>query len=105
MSPLEARRTLRVLWWLQLAVAVLPVWLFPSARFNLGMHTELVSLLFFVLALCLLFLNAKPFQRFKQAVIAIGAARETEAEAAAWQCLMHIRLQALWYGCIPRYQK
>ena len=103
MSPLEARRTLRVLWWLQLAVAVLPVWLFPSARFNLGMHTELVSLLFFVLALCLLFLNAKPFQRFKQAVIAIGAARETEAEAAAWQRLMHIRLQALWYGCIPAW--
>ena len=56
-----------------------------------------------MLALCLLFLNAKPFQRFKQAVIAIGAARETEAEAAAWQRLMHIRLQALWYGCIPAW--
>ena len=103
MNPHEARRTLRVLWWLQLAVAVLPVWLFPAASFNLGLQVEFVSLLFFVVALCLLFLNAKPFQRFKQAVIAIGAARETEAEAAAWQCLMHIRLQALWYGCIPAW--
>ena len=42
MNPHEARRTLRVLWWLQLAVAVLPVWLFPAARFNLGLQTEVV---------------------------------------------------------------
>lgn len=103
MNPHEARRTLRVLWWLQLAVAVLPVWLFPAARFNLGLQTEFVSLLFFVFALCLLFLNAKPFQRFKHAVIAVGAARDSEAEPAAWQDLMHIRLQTLWYACIPAW--
>lgn len=103
MNPHEARRTLRVLWWLQLAVAVLPVWLFPAASFNLGLQVEFVSLLFFVVALCLLFLNAKPFQRFKRAVIAVGAARDSEAEPAAWQDLMHIRLQALWYACIPAW--
>ena len=103
MNPHEARRTLRVLWWLQLAVAVLPVWLFPAASFNLGLQVEFVSLLFFVVALCLLFLNAKPFQRVKHAVIAVGAARDSEAEPAAWQDLMHIRLQALWYACIPAW--
>lgn len=103
MNPHEARRTLRVLWWLQLAVAVLPVWLFPTASFNFGLQIEFVSLLFFVVALCLLFLNAKPFQRFKHAVIAVGAARDSEAEPAAWQDLMHIRLQALWYACIPAW--
>lgn len=103
MNPHEARRTLRVLWWLQLAVAVLPVWLFPAASFNLGLQVEFVSLLFFVVALSLLFLNAKPFQRFKHAVIAVGAARDSEAEPAAWQDLMHIRLQALWYACIPAW--
>ena len=103
MNPHEARRTLRVLWWLQLAVAVLPVWLFPAASFNLGLQVEFVSLLFFVVALSLLFLNAKPFQRFKHAVIAVGAARDSEAEPVAWQDLMHIRLQALWYACIPAW--
>ncbi len=103
MNPHEARRTLRVLWWLQLAVAVLPVWLFPAASFNLGLQVEFVSLLFFVVALSLLFLNAKPFQRFKHAVIAVGVARDSEAEPVAWQDLMHIRLQALWYACIPAW--
>ena len=76
---------------------------FPAASFNLGLQVEFVSLLFFVVALCLLFLNAKPFQRFKHAVIAVGAARDSEAEPAAWQDLMHIRLQALWYACIPAW--
>ncbi|MDY0249149.1 MAG: MFS transporter [Pseudomonas sp.] len=103
MSPLDARRTLRVLWWLQLAVALLPVWMFPSAIFDLGQHTELASLLFFIVALFLLFLNSKPFQRFKHAVIAVSASRATEHEQAAWQDLMHIRLQALWYACIPAW--
>ncbi len=103
MSPLDARRTLRVLWWLQLAVALLPVWLFPSAIFDLGSHVELASLLFFVVSLFLLFLNTKPFQRFKHAVIAVGKARNTEREDAVWQDLMHIRLQALWYACIPAW--
>lgn len=104
MSPLEARRTLRVFWWLQLTIAVLPVWFFPSGSVDLvGQHRELVSLLFFVVALFLLFLNAKPFQRFKHAVIAVGQSRDTEHEQAAWQHLMHIRLQALWYACIPAW--
>lgn len=103
MSPLDARRTLRVLWWLQLAVALLPVWLLPTAIFDLEQHTGLASLLFFVCALFLLFLNAKPFQRFKHAVIAVGQSRDTENEHAAWQDLMHIRLQALWYACIPAW--
>ena len=103
MKPLEARRTLRVYWWLQLAIAVLPVWLFPSAIVDLDQHRELASLLFFVVALFLLFLNAKPFQRFKHAVIAVGQSRDTEREQAAWQHLMHIRLQALWYACVPAW--
>ena len=103
MSPVDARRTLRVLWWLQLAVALLPVWLLPAAIFDLAPHDEIASLLFFVGALFLLFLNAKPFQRFKHAVIAVGQSRDTENEHAAWQNLMHIRLQALWYACIPAW--
>ncbi len=101
--PNEARRTLRMLWLLQLAVALLPVWLFPTAIYNLGQHTELVSVVFFAVILSLLFLNHKPFQRFKHAVIAVGNARHNEHEPAAWQHLMHIRLQALWYACIPAW--
>jgi len=101
--PVEARRTLRMLWWLQLAVAMLPVWLFPSAIYDLGAQIERVSVLFFVVALTLLFLNNRPFQRFKHAVIALGKVRDTEQEAAAWQHLMHCRLQALWYACLPAW--
>lgn len=103
MRPLEARRTLRMLWWLQLTVALLPVWLFPSAIYNLAERTELVSILFFAAALSLLFLNNRPFQRFKHAVIAVGQAHDTEQEQDAWQHLMHVRLQALWYACIPAW--
>lgn len=103
MRPVEARRTLRMLWWLQLAVALLPAWLFPSAIYNLAERTELVSILFFAAALSLLFLNNRPFQRFKHAVIAVGKARDTEQEQDAWQHLMHVRLQALWYACIPAW--
>ncbi len=103
MRPLEARRTLRMLWWLQLTVALLPVWLFPSAIYNLAERTELISILFFAAALSLLFLNNRPFQRFKHAVIAVGQARDTEQEQDAWQHLMHVRLQALWYACIPAW--
>lgn len=103
MRPVEARRTLRMLWWLQLAVAMLPVWLFPSAIYDLGAQIERVSVLFFVVALTLLFLNNRPFQRFKHAVIALGKVRDTEQEAAAWQYLMHCRLQALWYACLPAW--
>lgn len=103
MKPQEVRRTLRMLWWLQLSVAVLPVCLVPAGLFSLGQYTERVSLLFFVLALSLLFLNAKPFQRFKHAVIMVGQARETAQEADAWQRLMHVRLRALWYACIPAW--
>ncbi|MCK9535727.1 MAG: MFS transporter [Pseudomonas sp.] len=103
MRPVEARRTLRMLWWLQLAVAMLPVWLFPSAIYDLGAQIERVSVLFFVVALTLLFLNNRPFQRFKHAVIALGKVRDTEQEAAAWQHLMHCRLQALWYACLPAW--
>ena len=103
MRPVEARRTLRMLWWLQLAVAMLPVWLFPSAIYDLGAQIERVSVLFFVVALTLLFVNNRPFQRFKHAVIALGKVRDTEQEAAAWQHLMHCRLQALWYACLPAW--
>jgi len=92
-----------MLWWLQLAVAMLPVWLFPSAIYDLGAQIERVSVLFFVVALTLLFLNNRPFQRFKHAVIALGKVRDTEQEAAAWQYLMHCRLQALWYACLPAW--
>ena len=101
--PVEARHTLRMLWWLQLAVALLPVWLFPAALYNLGSRRELVSVIFFVAALFLLFLNHRPFQRFKHAVIAVGNVRHTERESVAWQRLMHIRMQALWYACIPAW--
>ena len=103
MKPFEARHTLRMLWWLQLAVALLPVWLFPARAFSLGQHVEQVSMLFFAVALFLLFLNNKPFQRFKHAVIAVGQVRNTEQESNAWQHLMHTRLQALWYACIPAW--
>lgn len=103
MKPQEVRRTLRMLWWLQLSVAVLPVCLVPAGLFSLGQYTERVSLLFFVLALSLLFLNAKPFQRFKHAVLMVGQVRETAQEADAWQRLMHVRLRALWYACIPAW--
>lgn len=103
MKPSEARRTLRMLWWLQLAVAMLPVWLLPTAVYDLGEHTELSSLLFFAVALFLLFFNHKPFQRFKHAVIAVGAARDTYQEDGAWQNLMHLRLQALWIACLPAW--
>ena len=103
MRPVEARRTLRMLWWLQLAVAMLPVWLFTSDIYDLGAQIERVSVLFFVVALTLLFLNNRPFQRFKHAVIALGKVRDTEQEAAAWQHLMHCRLQALWYACLPAW--
>ncbi len=103
MNPNEARRTLRVLWWLQLTVAMFPVWLFPTRSFDLGQQTELLSLSFFAVSLSLLFLNNKPFQRFKHAVIAVGKARHTGQESDAWQNLMHIRLQALWYACIPAW--
>lgn len=103
MRPAEARRTLRMLWWLQLAVALLPVWLFPSAIYNLGQYSEQGSLLFFVAALFLLFLNNKPFQRFKHGVIAVGQARDTHQENDAWQHFMHLRLHALWYACIPAW--
>lgn len=103
MRPQEARRTLRMLWWLQLAVALLPVWLLPAHVFSLGRHTETVSLLYFVVALLVLFLNNKPFQRFKHAVIAVGQVRESAQEPAAWQRLMHCRLQALWFACLPAW--
>lgn len=103
MRPYEARRILRVFWWLQLTVAMLPVWMFPSAIIQFEQQREKVSLLFFIAALLLLFLNAKPFQRFKHAVIAVGGARDSEAEPDAWQNLMHVRLQALWYACLPAW--
>lgn len=103
MKPSEARRTLSMLWWLQLAVALLPVWLLPRAVYDLGERTEWLSVLFFVAALCLLFLSNRPFQRFKHAVIAVGKARDSDRESDAWQRLMHLRLQALWYACLPAW--
>lgn len=101
MNPVEARRVLRMLWWLQLIVGLLPVTLFPRNTFSLALPTEQASLIFFVLALCLLFLNIKPFARFKHAVIAVGKARASEQESEAWQQLMHARLRALWVACLP----
>lgn len=103
MKPAESRRILRSLWWVQLLVALLPVWLFPRNIYSLGQNNEWVSLLFFMVALSLLFLSIKPFSRFKHAVIAVGQARGTEQESAAWQGLMHIRLRALWLACLPAW--
>lgn len=103
MKPTEARRFLRTLWWLQLLVALLPVWFFPRNIYSLGQNTELVSLLFFIAALASLFFNIKPFTRFKHAVIAVGQARGSEQESAAWQNLMHARLRALWIACLPAW--
>lgn len=103
MKPSEARRTLRMLWWLQLAVAILPVWLLPADVYDVGEHVHTASFVFFAFALCLLFLNNRPFHRFKHAVIAVGAARNTPDEDAAWQHLMHLRLQALWFACLPAW--
>lgn len=103
MKPQEVRRTLRMLWWLQLSVAVLPVCLVPAGLFSLGQYTERVSLLFFVLALSLLFLNAKPFQRFKHAVIMVGQVRETAQEAdalRAFNACALARLMVRLYSCM-----
>lgn len=103
MKPVEARRILLSLWWLQLLIALLPVWFFPRNIYSVGQNGEWVSLLFFIVALSLLFLNIKPFTRFKHAVIAVGQARGTVRESAAWQGLMHARLRALWIACLPAW--
>ncbi|MFG8592248.1 MFS transporter [Pseudomonas paraeruginosa] len=103
MSRQQARGALGRAWWLQLALALLPLIL---VEFFLGALQPLpygLAMPLFIAALLSMFVNLPLFGAYKRGLIATQKALDTPEEAAAWSSLAQVRRKALLGASLPAW--
>ncbi|MCV4095703.1 MFS transporter [Pseudomonas aeruginosa] len=103
MSRQQARGALGRAWWLQLALALLPLIL---VEFFLGELQPLphgLAMPLFIAALLSMFVNLPLFGAYKRDLIATQKALDTAEEAAAWTRLAQVRRKALFGASLPAW--
>ncbi len=102
-SRQQARGALGRAWWLQLALALLPLIL---VEFFLGELQPLphgLAMPLFIAALLSMFVNLPLFGAYKRGLIATQKALDTAEEAAAWARLAQVRRKALFGASLPAW--
>ncbi|HBO2932332.1 TPA: MFS transporter [Pseudomonas aeruginosa] len=103
MSRQQARGALGRAWWLQLALALLPLILVELFLGELQSLPHGLAMPLFIAALLSMFVNLPLFGAYKRGLIATQKALDTAEEAAAWARLAQVRRKALFGASLPAW--
>ena len=103
MNRNNTRRRFALAWWWQLVLTLAPLFVISGAFDSKNAIFPVLAMPFFVVGLLSMFVSLKPFGRYKHALIATGAARDTSEEPAAWIALSDTRRVAFLAAGLPAW--
>ncbi|MCI8211670.1 MFS transporter [Pseudomonas sp. S25] len=103
MNRNNTRRRFALAWWWQLVLTLAPLFVISGAFDGKNAILPVLAMPFFVAGLLSMFVSLRPFGRYKHALIATGAARDTPEEAAAWIALADARRVAFLAAGLPAW--
>ncbi|MDG6402002.1 MFS transporter [Pseudomonas quasicaspiana] len=103
MNRNNTRRRFALAWWWQLVLTLAPLFVISGAFDSKNAIFPVLAMPLFVVGLLSMFVSLKPFGRYKHALIATGAARDTPEESAAWINLADARRVALLTAGLPAW--
>lgn len=103
MNRNNTRRRFTLAWWWQLVLTLAPLFVVSSSFDSSNAILPMLAMPFFVAGLISMFVSLKPFGRYKHALIATGAARDTAEESAAWIALADARRTAFLAAGLPAW--
>lgn len=103
MNRNNTRRRFALAWWWQLVLTLAPLFVFSNTFDSSNAILPVLAMPFFVAGLISMFVSLKPFGRYKHALIATGAARDTPEESAAWITLADARRSAFLAASLPAW--
>ena len=103
MNRNNTRRRFALAWWWQLVLALAPLFVLSNTFDSSNAILPVLAMPFFVAGLTSMFVSLKPFGRYKHALIATGAARDTPEEPAAWIALADARRTAFLAAGLPAW--
>lgn len=103
MNRNNTRRRFALAWWWQLVLTLAPLFVISGAFDSKNAILPVLAMPFFVVGLLSMFVSLKPFGRYKNALIATSAARDTPEEPAAWIALADTRRVAFLAAGLPAW--
>ena len=103
MNRNNTRRRFALAWWWQLVLTLAPLFVVSSAFDSRSAIFPVLAMPCFVAGLISMFVSLKPFGRYKHALIATGAARDTPEEPTAWIALADARRVAFLAAGLPAW--
>ena len=103
MNRNNTRRRFTLAWWWQLVLTLAPLFVVSNTFDSSNAVFPVLAMPFFVVGLISMFISLKPFGRYKHALIATGAARDTLEEPAAWIALADARRTAFLAAGLPAW--
>jgi len=99
----NTRRRFTLAWWWKLVLTLAPLFVTSNAFDSRNAILPMLAMPIFVIGLASMFFSLKPFGRYKHALIATGAARDTPEESAAWIALADARRAAFLAAGLPAW--
>jgi hypothetical protein len=99
----NTRRRFALAWWWQLVLTLAPLFVICNTFDSRNAFLPVLAMPMFVIGLASMFVSLKPFGRYKHALIATGAARDTPEESAAWIALADARRSAFLAAGLPAW--
>ncbi|KFE57320.1 hypothetical protein [Pseudomonas syringae] len=103
MNRNNTRRRFALAWWWQLVLTLSPLFVISNTFDSRNAILPVLAMPIFVAGLASMFVSLKPFGRYKHALIATGAARDTPEEPAAWINLADARRTAFLAAGLPAW--
>ncbi|MGV6394636.1 MFS transporter [Pseudomonas caspiana] len=103
MNRNNTRRRFALAWWWQLVLTLAPLFVVSNTFDSRNAILPMLAMPIFVVGLASMFVSLKPFGRYKHALIAIGGARDTPEESAAWIALADARRSAFLAAGLPAW--
>ena len=103
MNRNNTRRRFTLAWWWQLVLTLAPLFVVSNTFDSSNAVFPVLAMPLFVVGLISMFVSLKPFGRYKHALIAAGAARDTSEEPAAWINLADARRAAFLAAGLPAW--
>lgn len=103
MNRNNTRRRFALAWWWQLVLTLAPLFVVSNTFDSRNAILPMLAMPIFVVGLASMFVSLKPFGRYKHALIATGAARDTPEESAAWIALADARRSAFLAAGLPAW--
>lgn len=102
MTRADVRKRLGLLWWRQLAITLLPVFVL-NLLFGAGKTASVLAMPMFIGGVASMFVSLPLFSAYKRGLIATEKALDTPEEPAAWLDLAARRRQAFLGAGLPAW--